>query len=201
MHPIFRLLCLSALIPVHNLLLLKLIISHEGIGGPSVYFVDTTDHLSGIDFVPQNSSWALSKITKEKKTVHKDSQLAAITWFNGTSSWIYFQNPSGQICEFGIVDYRDSSYRDGAIGPLGLAAAGSSIGAARWLSGSSEVLEIFYQAISGSIYGRVYRAGVWQPDFYSVAGSSATQGGSMTATTVTQEDDSQILIAYGKSVV
>ena len=108
----------------------------DWLGGPSIYFF-TADHiLSGIDHIPQNNSWRFSSVTNHNILVHNQSQIASLTWLNGTSAWIYYQDPNEQIREFGIDDYRDSTWRDGSWGPLGRAQIGSGIGVARWLNGT-----------------------------------------------------------------
>jgi hypothetical protein len=58
----------------------------------------------------------------EKRPTHAQSQLASVAWFNGTSSWLYYQGVNGQLREFGIDNYRDLVWRDVSIGPLGLMA-------------------------------------------------------------------------------
>jgi hypothetical protein len=39
--------------------------------------------------------------------VHHLSQLASVTWLNGTSSWIFYRDPDGQLRKVGRHDYRD----------------------------------------------------------------------------------------------
>ncbi|KAG4438271.1 hypothetical protein IFR05_006253 [Cadophora sp. M221] len=176
----------------------------DWVGGPSIYFITEKNMLSGIDWVPQNSTWKLSSLAAQKKMVHKQSQLASVTWLNGTSAWLYYQEDSSseqgpsQLREFGIDDFRDENWRDGSIGALGLAQDGTGIGAVRWLSEGNEVMEIFCQATNGAIHGRVYRNSVWSPEFYAVDGTpgTITQGASMTATTINQSNGSVVLLAY-----
>ncbi|KAH7370129.1 hypothetical protein BKA65DRAFT_487723 [Rhexocercosporidium sp. MPI-PUGE-AT-0058] len=170
----------------------------DWVGGPSIYFITEENMLSGIDWVPQNSTWKLSSLAAQKKLVYKQSQLASVTWLNGTSAWLYYQDSTSQLREFGIDDFRDELWRDGSVGALGLAQDGTGIGASRWMSDGSEVMEIFCQATNGAIHGRVYRNSVWSSEFYAVQGTPGmiTQGASMTATTVNQKNGSVVLLAY-----
>lgn len=117
----------------------------DWVGGPSIYFITEKNMLSGIDWVPQNSTWKLSSLAAQKKMVHKQSQLSSVTWLNGTSAWLYYQDTSSQLREFGIDDFRDQNWRDGSVGALGLAQDGTGIGASRWISEGNEVMEIFCQ--------------------------------------------------------
>jgi hypothetical protein len=140
----------------------------DWLGGPSIYFITADNYLSGIDNSPLNDTWKFSSVRDQKRPTHEQSQLASVTWFNGTSSWLYYQDSNSQLREFGLDDYRDIAWRDGSIGPLGLALAGSGIGASRWwlLADGSEVLEVFIQVSGGALHGRVYMQSVWTSDFY-----------------------------------
>lgn len=172
----------------------------DWLGGPSIYFITADNFLSGIDHVPQNDTWKLSSLASQKTTTHNLSQLASVTWLNGTSSWLYYQDANSQLREFGIDDYRDVSWRDGSIGPLGLARKGSGIGTARWILAGNEVLEVFVQT-EYDIHERVYMDDAWGSDFYAVDGTAdgISQGSAMTSTVVNQSNSSMVLLAYFSS--
>jgi len=173
----------------------------DWLGGPSIYFITADNFLSGIDHVPQNDTWKLSSLASQKKTTHNLSQLASVTWLNGTSSWLYYQDVNSQLREFGIDDYRDVSWRDGGIGPLGLAREGSGIGTARWVLAGNEVLEVFFEIRYDGIYERVYMEDAWESDFYAVDGTAdgISQRSAMTSTVVNQSNSSMVLLAYFSS--
>jgi hypothetical protein len=173
----------------------------DWLGGPSIYFITTDNFLSGIDHVPQNDTWKLSSLASQKRTTHNLSQLASVTWLNGTSSWLYYQDANSQLREFGIDDYRDVSWRDGSIGPLGLAREGSGIGTARWVLAGNEVLEVFLQTQSDAIHERVYMDDAWGSVFYAVDGTAngTSQGSAMTSTVVTKSNNTIVLLAYVSS--
>ena len=61
----------------------------DWIGEPSVFFITADDKLGGIDWVPHSSSWKMSNLVTQKREVSKRSQLASVTWLNGTSAWLY----------------------------------------------------------------------------------------------------------------
>jgi hypothetical protein len=170
----------------------------DWLGGPSIYFITTDNFLSGIDNVPSNDTWKLSILATENTPAHPLSQLASVTWLNGTSAWLYYTDINSQLREYGIDDYRDESWRDGSTGPLGLTQAGSGIGCSRYLIDGGEVLEVFIQATNAAIHGRVYIDSVWTSDFYAVDGTPETimGGASLTATTVTQPNGTFVFLAY-----
>jgi hypothetical protein len=170
----------------------------DWLGGPSIYFITTDNFLSGIDNVPSNNTWKLSILEMEKTPTHPLSQLASVTWLNGTSAWLYYQDINSQLREYGIDDYRDDSWRDGSTGPLGLAQDGSGFGCSRYLMDGGEVLEVFIQATNAAIHGRVYINSVWTAYFYTVDGTPETVmgGASLTATTVTQPNGTFVFLAY-----
>jgi hypothetical protein len=87
--------------------------------------------LSGIDHMPVNDTWKYSTLRDQKIPTHPQSQLASVTWFNGTLSWFYYQDVNSQLREFGLDEYRDVVWRDGSLGPLGQALSGTEIGASR----------------------------------------------------------------------
>lgn len=147
----------------------------DWLGGPSIYFITTDNYLSGIDYIPLNDTWKLSTLRAQNRLTHPRSQLSSVTWFNGTSFWLYYQDINSQLREFGLDDYRDIVWRDGSIGPLGPALTGTGIGTARWwLSDGMEVLEVFVQVSGGALHGRVYMESVWTSDFYAVDGTPNT---------------------------
>lgn len=172
----------------------------DWLGGPSICFITADNFLSGIDHVPQNDTWKLSSLASQKRTTHNLSQLASVTWLNGTSSWLYYQDANSQLREFGIDDYRDVLWQDGSIGPLGLAREGSGIGAARSILAGKEVLEVFIQTES-DIRERVYMDDAWTSKFYAVDGTAGgiSQGSAMTSTVVNQSNSSMVLLAYFSS--
>jgi hypothetical protein len=170
----------------------------DWLGGPSIYFIDTDNHLAGIDNSPTNDTWSLSLVAESKTQVHNMSQLASVTWLNYTSSWLYYQGVDGEMQEFGIDDYRDRAWRGGSFGGLGGCQPGSGIGASRWVNGSDEVLEVFCQVISKAIQGRVFAQGVWNADRYSVdsTGPQIPDGTSLASMTINDGNGSIILLAY-----
>jgi hypothetical protein len=175
----------------------------DWLGGPSIYFITADNFLSGIDHMPLNDTWKFSTLRDQNRPTHKQSQLASVTWFNGTSSWLYYQDSNSQLREFGLDDYRDIAWRDGSIGPLGLALAGSGIGTSRWwlLSDGTEVLEVYIQVSGGAIHGRVYMESVWTSDFYAVDGTPNTvsEGAALTSAVIHQVNSTMVLLAYVSS--
>lgn len=173
----------------------------DWLGGPSIYFITADNFLSGIDHMPLNDTWKISSVASQNRPTHKQSQLASVTWFNGTSAWLYYQDGNNQLREFGIDDYRDNSWRDGSVGPLGLALAGSGIGTARWILAGNEVLEVFVQVSGGAIHERVYMNFAWGANFYAVDGTPNTisEGAALTSTVVSQSNTSMVLLAYASS--
>ncbi|KAI9765080.1 MAG: hypothetical protein M1840_007787 [Geoglossum simile] len=171
----------------------------DWVGGPSVYFLTTDNLLSGIDHNPKNDSWRLSSIADLKIKVHDLSQLSSVTWLNGTSTWVYYQSPDEQIWEVGMDDFRDKSWRNGSIGAVGTAQAGSGIGVSRWLNNTDEVEELFFQARDGGINGRMYAESNWKPDFYAIGGTTndfIPDGASITATTANTSTGSTVVLSY-----
>jgi hypothetical protein len=170
----------------------------DWIGGPSIYFFTADYLLSGIDYIPQNDTWRPSSVIENKVRVHNQSQIASVTWLNGTSTWIYYQDLNEQICEFGLDDYRDSTWRNGSAGPLGQAQVGSGIGVSRWVNGTDEVEEVFFQLLNGAIAGRMYMMSAWTSDSYAIDGTpdNVPDGASITITTVAESANSTILLAY-----
>src|SRR5437667_7411992 len=101
----------------------------DWLGGPSIYYINSKGHNSRIDYIPRTDSWRFSSIVNSKITVHDQTQLASMTWRNGTSAGRHRQVPSGQIRKLGMDDYRDQTWQDGPTGgPLGKAIIGSGIG-------------------------------------------------------------------------
>lgn len=153
--------------------------------------------------MPVNDTWKFSTLRDQKRPTHKKSQLASVTWFNGTSAWVYYQDVNEQLREFGLDDYRSISWRDGSEGPLGLALAGSGIGASRWwlLSDGTEVLEVFVQVSGGALHGWVYMESVWTSDFYAVTGTPNTvsEGAALTSTVVHETNSTIVMLAYVSS--
>ncbi|KAE9374738.1 hypothetical protein N431DRAFT_372589 [Stipitochalara longipes BDJ] len=172
----------------------------DWLGGPSIYFITTDNLLSGIDHMPVNDTWKFSTLRDQKRPTHPQSQLSSVTWFNGTSSWLYYQDINSQLREFGLDDYRDVVWRDGSVGPLGLALTGTGIGTSRWwlLSDGSEVLEVFVQVSGGALHGRVYYESAWTSDFYAVDGTPNTvsEGAPLTSTVIHQPNATMVLLTY-----
>jgi len=173
----------------------------DWLGGPSIYYITANNYLSGIDNMPVNDTWKFSTLRDEKRPTHPQSQLSSVTWFNGTSSWLYYQDINSQLREYGLDDYRDIVWRDGSTGPLGLALTGTGIGTARWWlpSDGSEVLEVFVQVSGGALHGRVYMEDVWTSDFYAVDGTPNTvsEGAPLTSTVVHQPNNAtMVLLTY-----
>ena len=145
----------------------------DWLGGPSIYFINADNYLSGIDYIPPDDTWQFSTVRDQKRLTHPHSQLSSVTWFNGTSSWLYYQDIDSQLREFGANDYRDVTWRDGSTGPLGLALPGTGIGTSKWwlLSDGSEVPEEFIEVSGAALHGPVYfvagKAGhPWVADSY-----------------------------------
>ena len=170
----------------------------NGIGGPSIYFVTPDNYVSGIDHAQTNNTWKLSSVIKQKLKTHHLSQISSVTWVNGTSSWIYFQDPNEQVREFGMDDYRDTTWREGSAGPLGKAIPGTGIGTVRWVNGTDEVEELYFQLANRAIHGRMYKDTAWQPDLYTISGTEriVLQGAGISATVVTKLNSSSVLLAY-----
>ncbi|KAH0543167.1 hypothetical protein FGG08_002512 [Glutinoglossum americanum] len=154
----------------------------DWMGGPSIYFLSADGTLSGIDYIPKNDTWKPSSINEHKIKAHDLSQIASLTWSNGTSAWIYYQNPSGVIHEFGIGDYRDRSWIQGA--RLGRAQVGSE--------------EVFFQEYDGAVYARMYAGSSWLPDIYEIAGTSGNvpDGASIVVATVNATTNGTVLLSY-----
>jgi hypothetical protein len=76
----------------------------DWLGGPSIYFITADNFLSGMDHMPLNDTWKFSTLRDQKRPTHKQSQLASVTWFNGTSSWLYYQDANEQLREYGLDD-------------------------------------------------------------------------------------------------
>jgi hypothetical protein len=170
----------------------------DWIGGPSFFFLTTENCLSGVNYSPQNDTWTLSSISKYQIKAHDQSQLASVAWLNGTSAWVHYQDPEGQIREFGIDDYRNQLWRDGSVGPLSPAMAGSGIGVCRWLNVTSEVEEIFFQVANGAIHARMYAKNAWLPNIYTIPETidNVPQGASISAATVNSRARSTVLLTY-----
>jgi hypothetical protein len=113
---------------------------------------------------------------------------------------MYYQDVNSQLREFGLDDYRDIAWRDGALGPLGLALPGTGIGTSRWwlLSDGTEVLEVYIQVSGGAIHGRVYMESVWTSGFYAVDGTPNTvsEGAALTSTVIHQPNATMVLLTY-----
>jgi hypothetical protein len=148
----------------------------DWLGGPSIYFITTDNYLSGINYIPLNDTWKLSTLRPQNRLTHPQSQLSSVTWFNGTSSWLYYQDVNSQLREFGLDDCRDIAWRDGSIGLLGLALTGTGIETSKWwlLSDGTEVLEVFMQASGSALHGRVDMEKIWTSHFYAIDGTPNT---------------------------
>jgi len=172
----------------------------DGLGGPSIYYFTSNDLLAGIDYIPKNETWRHSSLNKKKIKVHSQSQIASVTWLNGTSSWVYYQDLESQLREIGMDDYRDQSWRDGSVGPLAKTQPGTGIGVVRWLNGRDEVEELYFQVLDGGIQGRMYAENRWITEFYSIDGTpgNVPAGASISATTIRETGNatSMIYIAY-----
>jgi hypothetical protein len=170
----------------------------DWVAGPSIYFITRDNFLSGIDHIPKNDSWRISSVRDYKVRVHERSQIASSTRLNGTSAWVYYQDGDGQVREFGMDDFRDQLWHDGNIGPLGSAQIGSGIGVSRWINGTDEVVELFFQVSNGAIHGRMWHGSAWSADFYNIDGTTdkVPDGATITATTFNKGPDSMVLLAY-----
>jgi hypothetical protein len=176
----------------------------DWVGGPSIYYFNNQHILSGINLIPnpQRDAWQSSTIVNSNLTVHNQSQIASFAWHNGKSPWVYFQDPSGQIREWGLDDYRGSEWRKGSHEPHGEAPAGSGIGVTYWLNGTEEVEELYFQEDSGALTGKTYVGGDWKPGLYAVDGTldNIDIGTSFSVMTVTESSGLTLLLAYmGKS--
>ncbi|KAH0545381.1 hypothetical protein FGG08_000522 [Glutinoglossum americanum] len=171
----------------------------DSIGGQSIYFLTNDNLLSGIDYMhDDNDTWRLSPLIKYEVETHPHTQLASLTWLNGTSAWIHYQAPapSNQIREFGTKDFRSRSWYNGSTGDLGLARPGSGIGVARWIDGGEEKEQLFYQVESGAVYSKTYKNKVWSDNPVAVSGApdNIPQGANLGVATV--GSGSMILLAY-----
>jgi hypothetical protein len=158
----------------------------DWLGGPTIVYVTKDYRLAGYNHVPTNDTWVVSTLGKTNVTVHPQSQLSSVTWLNGTSIWIYYQRPDGQLCEWGLDDYRDVNFRDGSAGPLGAALAGSFFGATRYVLGIDEYEEACYQATNGALHCRRYANSIWGSEVFTIAGTETglAQPASFDFTTV-----------------
>ena len=77
----------------------------DWLGGLSICFITTGNLLSGIDHMPVSDTWKYSTLHDQKRPTHAQSQLASVTWLNGTPSWLYYQDVNSQLREFGFGDY------------------------------------------------------------------------------------------------
>ncbi|KAI9773255.1 MAG: hypothetical protein M1839_002167 [Geoglossum umbratile] len=171
----------------------------DWIGGPSIFYLTNDNLLSGIDHVPKNDTWRVSSIAKYKVKAHALSQLGSVACLNGTSAWVHYQGPDGQIYQFGMDDYRDQSWRGGSTGPLALAQVGAGIGITRWLNGTNEVEELFFQSPNGAIHARMYVNSAWLPDIYTIQGTpqNVPDGASISVATVNLgASNSVLLLSY-----
>jgi hypothetical protein len=91
-------------------------------------------------------------------------------------------------------------WREGALGPLGLALQGTGIGADRYLLNGGEVLEVFIQTDIDAIHGRVYMNSVWDASFYYVNGTEEGLGPDVSLTATTMEEPApsslKVLLAW-----
>jgi hypothetical protein len=171
----------------------------DWIGGPTIFFITAQNFLSSIDNAYTNNTWKLSNLVDSGIQVHEQSQLASITFLNGTAGWVHFQSPSLQLREYGKYDYRDEVWSGGSTGDLGRCRIGTGIAATRWLDGENEVEELFCQADSGVIQGRRFADSAWDLEPYTVdftLGNNISAGSSLGAATVKQGNDSVVLLAY-----
>lgn len=170
----------------------------DWLGGPSIYFISSSNTISGIDYVPQNDTWKLSSIVNHKIQVNAQSKIASVTWLNGSSSWLYYQDIFGFIKEYGIDDYRDISWREGTVDSLGLAQIGSDIGISRWLNGTAEVAGLFYQQSVNAIVGRTYQNSRWMSEDYLIQGgqSAGSLVSGFCTTSFASGNSSAVIIAY-----
>ncbi|KAI9768086.1 MAG: hypothetical protein M1840_005120 [Geoglossum simile] len=170
----------------------------DWVGGPSIIYITADNLISSINNAPTNNTWRLSNLRSYKIRAHKESQLAAVAWLNGTSARIYYQDYNGQLREFGIDDYRDQLWREGSAGPLGPCKIGSGIGVCRWLGPAGEVEEVFCQSANRAIQGRKYRNTAWDLMPYSVqfTPSNVSTGTSISATTINQGNSTFVLLTY-----
>ena len=172
----------------------------DWLGGPSIYYFTANHFVAGIDYIPNTDSWKFSSVNSQKFLAHNQSQIASLAWSNATQTWLYFQDPSQQIREFGLDDYRDTSWREGAAGALSKAMVGCGIAVMRWLNGTDQVEEIIFQSGNGGLAGRMYRESIWQPDIYAIDGTMdiVPNGAVIAGTTITDSTgNSTILITYG----
>jgi hypothetical protein len=187
--------CIEGANPKNNTPLTML----DWLGGPSIYFFTTKNRLSGIDYVPISDSWRLSSIVSFGIAVGSQSQLASMTWRNGTSAWLYYQVPDGQIWELGMDDFRDQIWHDGPTGgSLGKAATGSGIGVTRWIGDGAEVEEIFFAEEDGPIVERMYANSRWIPGTMSIKGTADKLriGATISASTVRAPAGDIVVLAF-----
>jgi hypothetical protein len=143
----------------------------DWLGGPTIVYVTKDNRLAGYNHVPTNDTWVVSPLGRTNVPVHPQSQLSSVTWLNGTSLWIYYQRADGQLCEWGLDDYRDVNFRDGSAGPLGAALAGSFFGVTRYVLGVDEYEEACYQATNAALHCRRYANSIWGSEVFTIAGT------------------------------
>lgn len=148
----------------------------DWLGGPSIYFITADGYLSGIDHVPANDTWKFSPVRSTIRLAQLQSQLSSVTWLNGTSAWLYYQDANNQPREFGVDDYRDITWRDGSIGPLGLSLTRGINRTSRWWrrDDDHEALEVHFQVNNAALPGRVYMENTWNLADYFNLGTSNT---------------------------
>ena len=148
----------------------------DWLGGPSIHFITADGYLSGIDQVPANDTWKFSPVRSTMRLAHPQSQLSSVTWLNGTSAWLYYQDANNQPRGFGVDDYRDITWRDGSIGPLGLSLTKGINRTSRWWrrGDDHEALEVHFQVNNAALPGRVYMGNTWNLADYFNLGTSNT---------------------------
>ncbi|KAH0565861.1 hypothetical protein GP486_000739 [Trichoglossum hirsutum] len=173
----------------------------DWIGGPSIFFISSHNFLSSIDIAYTNDTMKLTNLIDSKVKVHEQSQLASVAFLNGTSGWVHFQSQDANLQEYGKYDYRDVSWSGGSTGDIGRCRIGTGIAAVRWLEGENEVEELYCEADSGVLQGRVFANSAWNREPYSVdlTLGNVTAGSSLGATTVKQGNNSAVLLAYVSS--
>ncbi|KAI9855036.1 MAG: hypothetical protein M1813_000580 [Trichoglossum hirsutum] len=173
----------------------------DWIGGPTVFFVTARNFLSSIDNAYTNDTWKLSNLIDSRIEVHEQSQLASITFLNGTAGRVHFQSPSLMLREYGKYDYRDEIWSSGSTGDLGRSRIGTGIAAIRRFEGENEVEELFSESDSGVLQGRIFANSAWDLEPFSVDYTlkNVSTGSSIGAATVKQGNDSVVLLAYGGS--
>jgi hypothetical protein len=117
---------------------------------------DTRSHSGSMVQVPGYT--IRTRTLNFENTVLSRSLLRPLFFLTALQFLLHHPKPCSSLKQASLTphsDYRDTAWRDGAIGPLGLAIDGSSICTARYLINGTEGMEVFIQTTNDAIHGRV----------------------------------------------